>query len=202
MSEDLQNQRFDKRKISTDVTRDASPQILLFKAIDRKAFAAANGDLEGWQSAINEIFAQLPLRVKQAIQERENEYLLDNSRWEAVTIEGDRYSSNPKNPNTSNERGTLRYNPKFNARWYDVEYNEDGTTKSVKERFELGGRYWISPRWVVEPEKTDYTTLNHVLHEEMEMGKLTWKHERDDIYAPGRDIYPRKAQKPKPSPMT
>jgi hypothetical protein len=52
------------RKVGTDISKDANPQLLVFRQVDRKAAAATMGNLEAWMSGINEMIAQLPIRVK------------------------------------------------------------------------------------------------------------------------------------------
>lgn len=190
------------RKIATDVNRDTSPQILLFKAIDRKAFAAANGNLEGWQSGMNEIYAQLPARVKEAIEARGGEYTVDMSYWKASVINGIKLVDDPHTPLLTNKKGEIDYVRDCLCHSYEVVFDEEtGDTISVKRVAVKGGVRWVSPIWVSEPYKTDYTKLNHIIHEEMELGGLTWKHDKRDIVLPGTDYRPQKAKKPQPSPM-
>lgn len=203
MSEDTpQAPWHEVRKIATDVNKDTSPQILLFKAIDRKAFAAATGNLEGWESSINEVIAQLPSRVRHAIEDRCGEYLSDASHWEPRVICGITFSGDPHAPLLSNKRDDVDYDPHLRAETYEVEFEpETGKTLSVKDKWEIGGPQWVSPKWIIETEKTNYPPLNTVLHTEMELGGLTWKHDKRDLILPGTDFTRPKAKKPQSSPM-
>jgi len=183
------------------ISRDANPQLLIFRQIDRKATVGTMGQLEAWQSGINELIAQLPEAQQKAIEDRVDEYLIIHDEWVSATTSGGRtLQGNEHNPLIINNRGDLDYDPEYMGRMYEVTFDDKGNTTDVKETWVRGGPHWWSPVWK-HWEEVDYTQLNKIVSSEMERVSLTWKHNKRDFVVADPNYKPKPRKKPPPTPM-
>ena len=185
----------------SSISRDANPQLLVFRQIDRKALAGTQGQIESWKSGINELIAQLPEAQQKAILARENEYVIVHDEWVPTrTATGRTLQGNEHNPFIINYPRDLDYDPEYVGRMYNVTFNEEGDTIEVKESWVKGGPHWWSPEWK-HWEDVDYTRLNQIVSIEMERVSLTWKHSKRDLVVADPNNKPKPRKNPPPTPM-
>lgn len=122
--------------------------------------AAGMGDEIRYASLVNRLKNSLPRELRLQVEDEWEDYTFDNSHWEPERSYGIESSSDPHDPLMFNVKGEdFDYDSEFLAHTYEVEFDAEGKTLSVKDKWEKGGPMWISPKWISEAGKIDYEKL-------------------------------------------
>ena len=169
-------------------------QRIIYEQIMACNRARATGDRQLYEENVMQLQLLLPWQKQLEIEDESEDYVEEIREWRSVTIEGDKYSDDPRHPTTINALDGIRYNPKLNARWYEVEFKEDETVK-VKETFKVGGEHWISPEWCVEKRLTPDLLFKKIMQKLQSIG---YTHKQDEQQVDWGDI--PKDEVPPPTP--
>jgi hypothetical protein len=163
---------------------DLDPEKLVWLQIRTCNNLHSQGDEILFGNAVMSLFAIIPSSIREDIEDHEEDYHTYDNIWKSVLTEGDHGSADPDNPDISNIKGTLRYNPHFRGRHYEKvitkTVDEDGKEVEeikINEVYEIGGPHQTSPIYI-ESEQWDYYALFKLITRKLEERGLTWHVQR------------------------
>jgi hypothetical protein len=149
---------------------------------------ARSGDPTVYAECVEQLLLLLPFQQQIKIEEESKDYIMEESGWTSVTMDGDTGSSDPKNPNIINQRKSIRYNPRMRGRMFTYSYNEETDEYTdVKETWVMGGPHWLSPIY----RESSYTDPGLLFKKIMrKLQGIGYTHKQDEIQKDLGDVKP------------
>lgn len=171
---------------SIDIANDASMEFRGDLNIQRIIYdqvtlcnKARSGDPSVYSECVEQLLLLIPFQQQAEIEAETQDYIVNESGWVPVTMDGESGSSDPNNPDVVNQRRSIRYNRNMRGRWFTFTYDEDsGEYRDVKETWVMGGPHWLSPIY----RESSYTDPSQLFKKIMrKLQGIGYTHKQDEI---------------------